>query len=126
MIFKDKILDFYNLKGKNINGDVYLLKKNRYLTFLNTTITHANIESFLEPLENSVQTNKWKTIIVVAEADEFFSKKDLFYFNSVDTFIVFILLNKNNMEIYYFANWIYVLGLNFKKYVKQIVEIMKS
>lgn len=126
MLFKDKILNFYNLKDKKIIDEVYPLKKNRYLAFLDVIVTHKNIESFLQSLADSVKVKKCKTVIVVSETNEVFSKTDLLYFNGVDTIVVFVLINNQNMEIYYTANWIYMLGLNYKKYVKQIVEIIQT
>lgn len=42
-----------------------------------------------------------KTLIIVGHTDEQFNKKDLLFFNGIDTFMVYYLINDNNNEIYY-------------------------
>lgn len=44
---------------------------------------------------------KKKTLIIVGFTDEWFDKKDLLFFNGVDTLIVYYLINEKNNEIYF-------------------------
>ena len=44
---------------------------------------------------------KKKTLIIVGFTDEWFDKKDLLFFNGMDTFIVYYLINEKNNEIYF-------------------------
>ena len=44
---------------------------------------------------------KKKTLIIVEFTDEWFDKKDLLFFNGMDTFIVYYLINEKNNEIYF-------------------------
>ena len=51
-------------------------------------------------------------------------KVDLFYFNNVNTFVVFYLINEEADEVYMNDSWISAIGLNYKKYVRKINEIL--
>ena len=48
---------------------------------------------------------------------EKFKKVDLLYFNNVNTFVVFYLINEEANEVYMNNSWISALGLNYKKYL---------
>ena len=55
-----------------------------------------------------------------------FKKVDLLYFNNVNTFVVFYLINEETNEVYMNDSWISALGLNYKKYVRKINEILNK
>jgi len=50
----------------------------------------------------------------------------LLYFNGVNTFVVFYLINEETNEVYMDDSWIFPIGLNYKKYVRKINEILKK
>ena len=55
-----------------------------------------------------------------------FKKDDLLYFNNVNTFVVFYLINEETNEVFMNDSWISALGLNYKKYVRKINEILNK
>lgn len=69
---------------------------------------------------------EYKTLIVVGKMKEKFKKVDLLYFNNVNTFVVFYLINEETNEVYMNDSWILALGLNYKKYVRKINEILNK
>ena len=56
---------------------------------------------------------------MVGKTKEKFKKVDLLYFNNVNTFVVFYLINEETNEVYMNDSWISALGLNYKKYVRR-------
>ena len=63
---------------------------------------------------------------MVGKTKEKFKKVDLLYFNNVNTFVVFYLINEETNEVYMNDSWISALGLNYKKYVRKINEILNK
>lgn len=53
-------------------------------------------------------------------------KVDFLYFNNVNAFVVFYLINEETNEIYMNDSWISALGLNYKKYARKINEILNK
>jgi len=51
-------------------------------------------------------------------------KKELLFFNGVDTFVVYYLINDNNNEIYFNDQRVFWLSVDWKK-IKKFNEIMK-
>ena len=128
MNFEEKLVKEYPLNIK-IESDLscYLLAKGRYLVFWNELIGEETIESVLKAIEqktNNCNFSNWKTFIVVGKTKEEFDKSDLFYFNSVNTFVVFYLINEEKNKVFMNDSWIFVLGSNYKKYVRKIHKII--
>lgn len=86
----------------------------------------GQILNHLERKTNNSMFTEWKTLIVVGKTTDDFKKEDLFYFNNVNTFIVFYLINEEINKAYMNDSWIFTLGLNYKKYVKKINKIIKN
>ena len=63
---------------------------------------------------------------MVGKTNEKFKKTDLIYFNSVNTIVVFYLVNEETNEVYMNDSWISFLGLNYKKYVRKINKILNN
>lgn len=63
---------------------------------------------------------------MVGKTKEKFKKVDLLYFNNVNTFVVFYLINEETNEIYMDDSWISAIGLNYKKYVRKIGGILNK
>ena len=63
---------------------------------------------------------------VVNKTKELFKKVDLLYFNNVNTIVVFYLINEETNEVYMNDSWISFLGLNYKKHVRKINEILNK
>ena len=68
---------------------------------------------------------KYKTLIIFGETKDEFSKNDLVYFNT-NTYVVFYLINDDTNDIYMDDSWISEMGLNYKKYVRRINDIVKK
>ena len=100
---KEKLIKEYPLTKKiEYSFECYEVIDRRYVIFYDKKINKANIESLLDVFNDNTKgifTEK-KTLIIVGFTDEWFDKKDLLFFNGVDTLIVYYLINeKNNQKI---------------------------
>lgn len=105
-----------------------MLKKRRYLIFWNRLIEKKSIKDILIYLEEKTNNNnfpKYKTLIIFGETKDEFNKNDLVYFNT-NTYVVFYLINDDTNDIYMDDSWISEIGLNYKKYVRRINDIVKN
>ena len=129
MNIQEKIIQNYPLVNKiDFELNCYLLDKRRYLIFWNELIKKDSIEDMLNYLEEKTKNPNFtesKTLIVIGKTKEKFKKVDLVYFNSVNT-VVFYLINEETNEIYMDDSWISFIGLNYKKYVRRINEIVNK
>lgn len=129
MMFQKKIVQEYPLVNKvDFSLDCYMLKKRRYLIFWNRLIEKKSIKDILIYLEEKTNNNnfpKYKTLIIFGETKDEFSKNDLVYFNT-NTYVVFYLINDDTNDIYMDDSWISEMGLNYKKYVRRINDIVKK
>lgn len=130
MNIQEKIIQNYPLVNKiDFELNCYLLDKRRYLIFWNELIKKDSIEKMLNYLEEKTKNPNFtesKTLIVAGKTKEKFKKVDLVYFNSVNTLVVFYLINEETNEIYMDDSWISFIGLNYKKYVRKINEILNK
>lgn len=130
MNIQEKIIQNYPLVNKiDFELNCYLLDKRRYLIFWNELIKKDSIEKMLNYLEEKTKNPNFteaKTLIVVGKTKEKFKKVDLVYFNSVNTLVVFYLINEETNEIYMDDSWISFIELNYKKYVRKINEILNK
>lgn len=130
MNVQEKIIQNYPLVNKiDFELNCYLLDKRRYLIFWNELIKKDSIEEVLNYLEEKTKNPNFtesKTLIVVGKTKEKFKKVDLVYFNSVNTLVVFYLINEETKEIYMDDSWTSFIGLNYKKYVRKINEILNK
>lgn len=130
MNIQEKIIQNYPLVNKiDFELNCYLLDKRRYLIFWNELIKKDSIEKMLNYLEEKTKNPNFtesKTLIVVGKTKEKFKKVDLVYFNSVNTLVVFYLINEETNEIYMDDSWISFIELNYKKYVRKINEILSK
>lgn len=129
MNIQEKIIEEYPLSCKiESKLNCYLLANKRYLIFWEKRIEKDSIEQILNQLQektNNPNFSKWKTLIVLGKTDDVFQQEDLFYFNNVDTYVVFYLVNEKINKIFMNDSWIFVLGCNYKKYVRKIDKIIK-
>ena len=130
MNIQEKIICNYPLLNKvDSELNCYLLKNKRYLIFWDELIKKDLLDEVLNHLyekTNNSNFTRYKTLIVVGKTNEQFKKVDLLYFNNVDTFVVFYLINDETDDIYMNDSFIAVLGLNYKKYVRRINEILNE
>lgn len=128
MNIKEKIIQNYplvNIVDSELN--CYLWDKNRYLVFWNELVKKNSINEVLNYLQEKTKNENftdYKTLIVVGKTKEKFKKVELLYFNNVNTIVVFYLINEETNEVYMNDSWISFLGLNYKKYVRKINEIV--
>ncbi len=130
MNIQEKIIKEYPLICK-IESELscYLLANKRYLIFWEGLIEKESIEQILNQLQektNNSYFSKWKTLIILGKTNDVFQKEDLFYFNNVDTFVVFYLFNEKTNKIFMNDSWIFTLGCNYKKYVRKIDKIINQ
>ncbi len=128
MSIKDFVIKNYPLTEKeNCELECYNLAKRRYLIFWEDLIKKSDIYSILESVEQKTQNfdlSGYKTLVVFGKTNESFKTNELFYFNGVNVFVVFYLINEQTNEKYMNDKWIYVFGCNYKKYVRRIDEIV--
>ncbi len=125
---KTKIIESLSLvESKSMSSNCYQLAKKRYLVFYDKEVNKININEALDDVSSLMRQKKeFKTIIVVATTKEKFTRSELFYFDGIDTFIVFYLIDLDETIIYINDNWIFTLGLNYKKYVKKINKVVSK
>ena len=130
MNIQEKLIQNYPLINKvDSELNCYLLNKRRYLIFWDELIRKKSIEEVLKYFEEKTKSfvfTENKTLIVVGYTKEKFKKEELLYFNNVNTFIVFYLINQDVNEVYMNDSWIFPLGLNYKNYVKKINKILNK
>lgn len=102
--------------------------KTEYRWLLNFVIftKRKNLLNAYEKKTSNSKFTKYKTLIVIGETTDIFKKEDLFYFNNINTFVVFYLINEELNKVYMNCSWIFPLGLNYNKYVKKINEIINE
>lgn len=123
---KYNIINELSLVSSNdFDMPIYQLSNKRYLLFWDEEINKENVNTCLKRIEANYNSfGKYKLIIVVGKTSESFSKKELFYFNGVDTFVVFYLIDFAYKRVYMNDRSIFVLGLNYKKIVRKINKII--
>ncbi len=130
MNIQEKLIQDYPLVNKvDTELNCYLLAKRRYLVFWDELIKKDSIKevlSYLEEKTKNANFTEYKTLIVVSKTKEEFKKSDLLYFNSVNTVVVFYLINEETNEVYMDDSWISFIGLNYKKYVRKINKILNK
>ena len=127
---QEEIKNHYPLTNKmDCDFNCYCLAKRRYLVFWDAFIEKGSMEQILKELQektNNANFKTWKTFIVVGKTTEEFQKAELLYFNNVNMFVVFYLVNDKENKIYMDNSWIFPLGCNYKKYVNRIHEIITN
>ena len=78
----------------------------------------------LEEKTNNSNFSEFKTLIIVGKTKEEYKKEELLYFNNVNMIVVFYLINEEVNKIYMNDSWVFTLGLNYKKCIRKINEIM--
>ena len=130
----EKIKNLINRKlnlSIKISSDVfecYQINDRCHLIYLNESISHDDIKNLLNKIDKfckETNLDDWKSFMVLAETDEEFSKKELFYFDNVNTFVSLFLINQNKNKIFSNPQWVFVRGVGFRKYVKQIESILR-
>ena len=128
MDIQEKLIQNYPLINKvDCDLNCYCLAKKRYLIFWDEFIEKDAIIKVLKSLEektNNSNFSEFKTLIIVGKTKEEYKKEELLYFNNVNMIVVFYLINEEVNKIYMNDSWVFTLGLNYKKYIRKINEIM--
>ena len=128
MDIQEKLVQNYPLINKvDCDLNCYCLAKKRYLIFWDEFIEKDAIIKVLKSLEektNNSNFSEFKTLIIVGKTKEEYKKEELLYFNNVNMNVVFYLINEEVNKIYMNDSWVFTLGLNYKKYIRKINEIM--
>ncbi len=105
------------------------IEKNIYLVFLNGTVDKLNINDFSDAIKENINkfiVDQRKTVIAVGYTDDSFEKKDLIFFDSKDTLIVFYLINKDSKEVFMNNSQTVALESNHAKILNKIDEMVQS
>lgn len=94
--------------------------------WINLKRFNRKLLNYLE--ENTKNTNftEYKTIIVVGKTKDKFKKRELLYFNNINTYVVFYLIGQETNNVYMNDSKISSLGLNYKRYVRKIIKILNK
>lgn len=129
MTIKNEIINKYPLKNRiECSFECFEVVKRRYIIFYDEKINRDNIESLLDVFNNETKNicSKLKTIIVVGRTDDCFQSKDLLFFNGVDTFIVYYLINDNSNEIYFNNQRVFWFSIDWKKIIDRLNNILQQ
>lgn len=63
---------------------------------------------------------------MVGKTKDKFKKRELFYFNNINTYVVFYLIGQETNNVYMNDSKISSLGLNYKRYVRKIIKILNK
>ena len=128
MSIRAKLINEYPLTKKiDCDFDCYEVINRRYVLFYDEIINSSNMELLLEKFDEAIRgkvPNMKRTLIVVGKTDEQFKPADLFFFNGVDTFIVYYLIGDNN-EIYFNNKRVFFFSSDWNKIVDRFNEILK-
>lgn len=80
----------------------------------------------MEEKTNNSMFTEWKTLIVVGKTTDVYKKEELLYFNNVNTFVVFYLINEELNKIFMNDSRIFAIGLNYRKYIKRLNGILNK
>lgn len=80
----------------------------------------------MEEKTNNSMFTEWKTLIVVGKTTDVYKKEELIYFNNVNTFVVFYLINEELNKIFMNDSRIFAIGLNYRKYIKRLNGILNK
>ena len=127
MIIKEKLIKEYPLTRKiEYPFECFETIKRRYVVFYDEKkINKDNMVSLLDVFNNNARKNftEKKTLIIVGNTDEQFNKKDLLFFNGVDTFVVYYLINDTNNEIYFNDQINCFFSIGWRKIIKKFNAI---
>lgn len=130
MIIKDKLIKEYPLLKKiNCSLECFEIDKRKYLIFWHEIIKKENIIKILKYLEeksNNLNFTSIRTLIVIGNTKEKFKKNELVYFNSINMYVIFYLINDETNDIYMDISWNFPLKYSYKKYVKKINKIITN
>lgn len=127
MNIKDRLIKEYPLTKKiESSFECFEVIKRRYVIFYDENINRGNMESLLDEFNENANNSfsERKTLIIVGHTDEQFHKKDLLFFNGVDTFVVYYLINDDNNEIYFNDQRVFWFSVDWKKIIKKFNEIL--
>lgn len=126
----DEIARQYPLTDQIAPGtELFRVKRKRFVLFHPAQIDKQNIEAALNETKSMLERLNvpgWRTVVVVAPTEDSFESAELLYFDNVNTFIVFYLIDIQKKCAYMNDSWIFTLGLNYKKVVRNINEIVKK
>lgn len=128
MIIKEKLIKEYPLTEKiESDYECYRIKSRKYVVFLDRIISNKDTEELLDKLVTSIKTNvsTLSTLIVVGNTNEAFKKEDLVFFNGVETFVIYYLINDKDNIIYFNDQGTYWFGANWRKIIKRFNDILK-
>lgn len=63
---------------------------------------------------------------MVGKTKDKFKKRELLYFNNINTYVVFYLIGQETNNVYMNDSKISSLGLNYKRYVRKIIKILNK
>ena len=126
---KEKLIKKFPLTKKvDCEFECYEAQKRRYVIFLDKKVCKENIEKQLYELEAMTKNgfHPKKSLIIVGYTDDEFVKEDLLYFNGIDTFAVYYLMNVNTGEIYFHNQRVFWFSVDWKKIIDRFNEILKE
>lgn len=127
MNIKEKIINEYPLTKKiECEFECYEATAHRFVIFYDKPINSANMEFMLYEFGESIKGkySQAVAVIIVAYTDEEFKKEDIFYFNGIDTYSLYCLLNTNNNKVYFNNLKVFAFDAEEKEFIKRFDQIL--
>ena len=125
----DEIIRAYPLTERlTPDAALFRVMKKRFVLLWQEPIAKEGIEATLDRVKATLDKGSalgWRTVVVVASTKESFESEELFFFDGVNTFVVFYLIDPEKKCVYKNDSWIFALGQNYKKVVRRIHAILK-
>ena len=115
---------------KKIASDLncYSIAEKKYLVIWDELITKDSINEVIKRVTRETQNEKFsdvRTIIIAGNTLDEFQKEELIYYNNIETFVVFYLINEKLNKVYRNDLRGLALGLRPKRYYKKIEQILR-
>lgn len=129
MAYKEKLKKELHLISVDERLKCYLLTKKVWLMFWEENIQKNNMEEILHKIETSFSEKQLisrKTIIIMGNTIDDFHPSDLVWFNGMNMYVVFYLINEKNSKTYRCSNFFDSIGWGYRKWIKKIDFILSG
>lgn len=127
--FKELVYRYPLIDQITPDAKIFRVEKRKFVFFWRELIDKQNVEFALNETKSMLEhlgVQGGRTIVIVAKTKDSFQKTELVYFDGAKTLVVFYLIDEQEKRVYTDDSWISFLGLNYKKIVRRIDEIVKN
>lgn len=127
--FKELVYRYPLIDQITPDAKIFRVEKRKFVFFWRELIDKQNVEFALNETKSMLEhlgVQRGRTVVIVAKTKDSFQKTELVYFDGAKTLVVFYLIDEQEKRVYTDDSWISFLGLNYKKIVRRIDEIVKN